>query len=526
MDTQRKGKEPVRIELPMPPIPSADVADEGTLRRFLDSVGIAYLAILQDLMEREYDWVLHQNEADLSPFEDRHRAFLADGRIARVVAEWGEKTTDPLLRRSLEILRRRGLAARAGNREIVEAAAKIRRRLSVFRPELDGVAVPPSVRMRSLREDRSREDREEAYRALEPLQRELAPDVRKLFVLRNAAAATLGHPDAASLLLSLADLPADRTVALVESVEERTREPWRRSLSRVAESAGAPSLEPWDVPYGIAKLEGPAARHFTKREAATHLDRTFTELGFDVEELPIRIRDAEIPYGGVCFPFYRPRESRILVSPTDGTVFLRVLFHEYGHAVHNILEKEEIAVLAGADHGAYSESMAEIFAGAVFETSFHTRMLEIPVAEAEQIREALLLERLWRLRHRAMQFSFELRAYAAMASDPEADLDSLALETERKFLQIEPQGTAWATWAPLTTHPVYWQNYILGAVVADQTWAHLRKTLGGDPVGNREAGRILTESFLSPGALTPWPERLSKVFGCDLNPEALVLPRG
>src|SRR5690606_4931137 len=82
----------------------------------------------------------------------------------------------------------------------------------------------------------------------------------------------------------------------------------------------------------------------------------------------------------------------------------------------------------------------------------------------------------------------------------------------------------WASKNHLATSPAYYQNYVLGELMASQVLRHIYERVVGHEsfVGNAEVGNFLIEKIFKPGARFHWNEMLRQATGEPLNPEHFV----
>jgi peptidyl-dipeptidase A len=103
---------------------------------------------------------------------------------------------------------------------------------------------------------------------------------------------------------------------------------------------------------------------------------------------------------------------------------------------------------------------------------------------------------------------------------------------ERFQLVRRPEGRRspdWASKVHFSTAPVYYQNYMLGEMMASQLRSHLRRVvLGGGPdvdaryVSSPEVGAFLVERLYREGRAYDWRETLRRATGGALSAAAFV----
>jgi peptidyl-dipeptidase A len=110
-------------------------------------------------------------------------------------------------------------------------------------------------------------------------------------------------------------------------------------------------------------------------------------------------------------------------------------------------------------------------------------------------------------------------------SDPEGDLDARWWELVSTFQDVTPpEGRSAPDWAAkihVAAAPVYYQNYLLGNLLAWQLEATAEAEFGA-LIGNADAGRFLVDKLFRPGSLLRWDALVEQATGRPLGPEAFA----
>jgi peptidyl-dipeptidase A len=108
-------------------------------------------------------------------------------------------------------------------------------------------------------------------------------------------------------------------------------------------------------------------------------------------------------------------------------------------------------------------------------------------------------------------------------SDPESDLDARWWELVERFQMVAPPperaAPDWAAKIHTAVAPVYYQNYLLGELLASQIQQTCEHETGG-LVGNREAGSLLAEKIFHRGSSRRWDAIIEDATGWPLSAEA------
>jgi hypothetical protein len=142
--------------------------------------------------------------------------------------------------------------------------------------------------------------------------------------------------------------------------------------------------------------------------------------------------------------------------------------------------------------------------------------------QVKEYRESWAKRLIYRLRLRIAQATFEYAAYRA----PEADVVALYREIFAEHMGVPyDRIPGWAVDPFWTSHPIYWQNYVIGEAVASQTLSILRRQFGR-LVDEPAVGAWLTQHYYGPGAALPWREKVRLATGALLSTTDLLADLG
>ena len=109
--------------------------------------------------------------------------------------------------------------------------------------------------------------------------------------------------------------------------------------------------------------------------------------------------------------------------------------------------------------------------------------------------------------------------------NPDQDLNTLWWKIVSEVQLVTPPENRnqpdWAAKIHFTLAPVYYQNYLLGELMAAQLLRHIETKISPD-VFTKEAGQMLIEEFFKPGSLYNWNEKIRRVTGEKLNPAYFI----
>jgi peptidyl-dipeptidase A len=467
------------------------------------------------------------------------RALAAAGGVA-----------DPLLARQLTLL----LNAYQGQQlessmiaRLVHLEKRLESRFNAFRAELDGRHVLDNDLRRVLVESHDSAARRSAWEAAKQIGTEVAPELLELVRLRNEAARSQGFDNYYTMHLTLDELDETELFDLLDELERGTRalfQGYKGGLdARLAVRFGVtPSeLRPWHCADPFFQ-EAPAAEldldhHFAGRPLEQLLERSFAAVGLDVRDLLARADLYERPgksQHAFCMCMDHGDDIRVLCNLRPTQYWMGTLLHEFGHAVYDRnLDRALPFLLREPAHILTTEASAMLFGRLPKDAAWLEHHAGVPADEARAVgaacarasRDQLLVQTRWMLVMCHME--------RALYRDPGQDLDSLWWDLVEHFQQVRrPEGRHspdWASKVHFSTAPVYYQNYMLGEMMASQLQAHLRRVvLGGGPdvdaryVSSPEVGAFLVEQLYRGGRLHDWRETLPRATGGTLSAAAFV----
>jgi hypothetical protein len=492
-------------------------------RRRLDDIEVR----LQDIQRRRlaalHDRLVHRPGGDPALFDGEEAAIVGDDDYATVVdsaaAEGpdagpagGVATAAMLEARRLDLHRRRRLEALVRtDPEGAELVRSLQGRILDFRPFLDGASASWVDVREALRTEPDAGRREALWFAAAPLAASLESDVQRLLGRRSDLARDLGFASFPELTLAAGEFSVLEYLSLGDELEVATREPYEALLDWIRGETGTSTIEPWDIDIHLARLEPPPEAHPAAAFAAG-LDALLARWGLARAGLPITIDESALPYGGLALPVSIPDDIRVLVQPRDGLLHLESWWHEMGHALHMAHVRVESPAFRW-EAPAWDEAMAFLLERAGATAALATAPTEAPrpfPVTAEQP-HGPTARAIVRLRQLLAMSLFEILAYER----PDGDLHGLYSEIHESYLGFprHPERL-WPARALLVTHPVYLPNYVLGRVAA----AQLEELCDDSP----RWGERLVRDIWGPGAASPWPERIERLTGRPLDPDAYL----
>jgi peptidyl-dipeptidase A len=479
-----------------------------------------------------------------------YRALFSDAEAARRVREWlgSDVVRDPLLRRQLQVLDYEftpNQLPRETIDDLVARTAGLERTFYGFRAEIGGERVSNNRIVDILEKETDSAVRRQAWSASKQIGAQVADPLRELVRRRNAAARSLGFPDAYVMDLQVQEISEARLFGLMDEFRALTDEPFRALRAEQDHEMAArfavaiDELGPWhwEDPFG---QEAPAARgmdldgYFAGHDAVTVAAGFFDGIGLPVDQVLERSdlyeREGKDQHA-FCQDIDRLGDVRILCNLRPNEKWMGTLLHELGHAVYDACVPGSLPwVLRQPAHILSTESVAMFFGRLTREAAWLREVMgaEVSAAEETAIRRQLRAGMLVSMRWMLVMVYFERELYR----DPDRpDLNAVWWRLVEQIQGIRhpaarPEGTEWASKIHLSLSPVYYHNYLLGELMASQVSAAIRRETGLPPdrsiAGEPRVGAFFRDCIFAPGATVDWNGLLVHATGKELSPRYFV----
>jgi oligoendopeptidase F len=510
---------------------SAPITDQKILAEFVKALdneihrrGVQYGECL-------WDTYLGRAKENLNVLEGRIAELLLDPDHLETVRQWREKVDDAMLDWILDLFERALLSAQVvSHPDVYRLKNEINAEVIRFRPEIDGKQLDRSDLRELMLLEPDRDLRRAGYHAVKPLHNAIVDRCVELLNVRNSRARDLGYDNFMTLGLPLSDIYRDEILQVFNELEPATHSRYYDFLDDARSREGYDRLEPWDVSYLIQKRASLPKSAFPKDRIVDWTLEMAESLGF--EDSPPRSRGeqkggrfgihfefGDIPFGGVCFGIDPPRDIRILMNPRDGLEYVKVMFHEFGHALQDRYVQEEYHIAKSDTGPPFGEGMAEFLEGIGEEKGWLASHTDLTPHQIDSYRQTRDIERIAWLRRLMAGAVFEFEAIA----NPIQDLNALSHELGKKYAVVseEPSNSWAASQSIMVSHPLYVYSYI----IADCLAAQLRSKLSGadgELFGNREVAPYLIEKCYRPGGLISWRDKVQNATGNDIRADELL----
>ena len=447
---------------------------------------------------------------------------------------------DPQLRRQAVLLRN-GHAPNQLSAETIERIVKLEKVVeslfNTFRADLDGERAGENQIREILEASDDLGLRERAWEASKQIGAQVAPHLLELVVARNDAAKELGYANYYSMALELDELDEDEVFETLDAILAGSQTAYERYKARLdaglAERFGLATSDlcPWHYADPFFQ-EAPAAnldldRWFAGRSLEEIATDYFDEVGFDVRPILARSdlyeRENKCQHA-FCADIDRKGDVRILCNLTSTEYWFATLLHEIGHGVYDHgIDPALPYFLRTAAHLITTEASAMLFGRLSRSGAWLARYAGMPASEAAAVEIELTRARVAQHIHVARWVPVMAYFERALYRDPTQDLNRLWWDLVERFQLVQrPEDRDQPDWAAkihFSTSPAYYQNYLLGEIVASQLQAHLLETTGSweSYVASPEVARFLNERLFSIGRTTDWRGAIEHATGRTLD---------
>jgi peptidyl-dipeptidase A len=403
-----------------------------------------------------------------------------------------------------------------------------------FRATVDGKSLSNNQIEKILDTEMDSEIRREVWEAHKQLGPLVAPSIRELAHLRNRAAQNMGYANFHRMSLELNEIDPDWLYQMLEDLAMQTQAPFERVKAELDQALSkrfqvpVAELRPWhysDLFFQRAPAIGDTdfEVYFKDQDLVALATETYDSLGMDVRDILTRsdLYERELKdQHAFCIHIDREGDIRTLNNLVPSERWMDTLLHELGHGVYDKYIPQSLPwLLRTIPHILSTEAMALLMGSQTLDTEWLVRIRGLDRAEAVALSAAAtkreILAQLIFARWVMVVVGFE----RAMYENPDQDLDTLWWDLVEKYqLLHRPEGRHmpdWATKNHIALAPAYYQNYLLGQMVAAQ-WQHTLRAKGG-LIGNPDAGAWFKDRVFGTGATLPWNDALAFATGEPLN---------
>ncbi|MFN8673274.1 MAG: M2 family metallopeptidase [Candidatus Sericytochromatia bacterium] len=426
--------------------------------------------------------------------------------------------------------------------KIIEVSTDINDKYNNFRGHVDGKKVSNNDILEVLENSTDNELRKKYWEASKEIGEEVAGEVIEVVKLRNQVAQKLGYKNHYEMSLKQEEIDYNYLFNTLDKLKELTDEPFRKAKNKLdnvlAKRFGitVEELRPWHYsdPFFQESVNGDGLNldHvFSTRDAVEMNIKFYDGIGLETRDMlaksDLYAREHKSQHA-FCTDLDKEGDVRILCNIIQNEKWVSTTLHELGHAVYDkYLPRELPFYLRSPAHTMSTEAIAMLMGRLTKNAEWLNKIANLEHSEIEthlpDIKEQYRLGMLIFVRWGLVMVNFERELY----NNPDQDLKTLWWDLVEKFQFVKrPENrhkSDWASKLHLALAPVYYQNYILGELIASQLEYFINNKVEGKTlVENKSAGDYLVKEYFSHGARYDWNELLEKSTGEKLNPEFFI----
>ena len=446
-------------------------------------------------------------------------------------------------KRQLQLL----LSAMEGNQLPEEVIADLSKRSSelnllfnTYEPVVDGKKYSANEIREILVNSDDQELRKKVWFASKEVGKVVEKGLLELVKKRNEAAQLLGFDNHHQMGFALQELDRDEVFSIFNELISQSDEAYRTMKKELDERLATKfgihpgDIRPWhyvdpffqEAPPSDSTNLDPFYKGMDIVQITTD---TFNSMGIEIDDLYAKSdlfpREKKNPTA-FCTDIDREGDVRVLCNLTEDAYWMETNLHEFGHAAYfKYVDASLPFGLRTVSHTLTTEAIAMLFGQMGKDPRWLKRFLQIDEATVNELTPELekyqQLQMLIGARWIITFVFFEKELY----ENPDQDLNALWWKTVNDVQLVTPPDSTdqpdWAAKIHFTLAPIYYQNYLLGELMAAQLLRHIETKISPE-FFTKETGEMLINQFFKPAALYDWNEKISRVTGEKLNPAHFV----
>jgi oligoendopeptidase F len=357
---------------------------------------------------------------------------------------------------------------------------------------------------------------------------------------RNEAARLLGYDNHHQMSFALQELDRDEVFSIFKDLVTQSDEAYRSMKQELDERLAAKfgiesaDIRPWHYVDPFFQ-EAPASdstnldSFYKGKDIVQITTDTFNSMGIKIDDLYAKSdlfpREKKNPTA-FCTDIDREGDVRVLCNLTESSYWMETNLHEFGHAAYfKYVDPSLPFGLRTVSHTLTTEAIAMLFGKMGKDPRWLKKFLQVDEETVNKLTPELQkyqqLQMLISARWIITFVLFEKELY----ENPDQDLNALWWKTVNEIQLVTPPDSTdnpdWAAKIHFTLAPVYYQNYLLGELMAAQLQRHIETKISPE-IFTKETGEMLLNQFFKPAALYEWNEKISKVTGEKLSPSYFV----
>ncbi len=427
---------------------------------------------------------------------------------------------------------------------LIKLQTEMENKFSTFRSEVNGKKLTDNEVEKTLKASTDSKELEATWKASKAIGPVVAEDVKKLVLMRNAAAKELGFKNYHQMMLKLDEQDPNEVEKLFNELDTLTRPAYTKLKKEIdvalAKKLGISTskLQPWHYQNRYFQ-EAPQIytvdldTYYKKVDIAELTKAYYDGLGMNSVDDAMKSSDLYEKKGkyqhACCDNIDRKKDIRVTCNITPSEHWMDTNLHEFGHAVYEeYLNQDMPWIYREPAHTFTTESIAMLFGRMASNPQWMHDMLNISKEEQNKIADisfkTLRMEQLVFSRWSQVMYRFEKSMY----ENPNQDLNALWWKLVEKYQLVKkPAGwnnPDWATKIHVALYPAYYHNYLMGALLASQLSNYVTKNIvksqdvrNQSYVGRVDVGQYFKEKVFYPGRKEHWNTMIKNATGEKLT---------
>ncbi|WP_144512863.1 M2 family metallopeptidase [Bacillus sp. FJAT-22090] len=407
---------------------------------------------------------------------------------------------------------------------------------NTFTPEVDGKKYSANEIRDVLLNSTDQELRKKVWFASKEVGKVVEKDLLELIRKRNDAARLLGYDNHYQMSFALQELDQQEVFSIFKDLINQTDNAYRSMKKELDERLAIKfGIQPSDIrPWHYVDpffQEAPTSdttnldSFYKGKDILQITTDTFQAMGIEVSDLykksDLFPRENKNPTA-FCIDMDREGDARVLCSLEEDSYWMDTNLHEFGHAAYfKYVDSELPFILRTNSHILTTEAIAMLFGKMGKDPRWLAQFLKMDEKMLQGLTPELAklqkLSMLIAVRWITTFVFFEKELY----ENPDQDLNSLWWNIVSEVQLVTPPDRVdqpdWAAKIHFTLAPVYYQNYLLGELMAAQLIRYIENSISPE-IFTKETGEMLVNQFFKPGALYNWNEKIRRITGEMLNP--------
>jgi len=407
---------------------------------------------------------------------------------------------------------------------------------NTFTPEADGKKYSANEIREVLINSTDQELRKKVWYASKEVGKVVEKDLLELVRKRNEAARLLGYDNHYQMNFALQELNQQEVFSVFRDLIDQSDNAYRSMKKELDERLAikfgiSPSdIRPWHYVDPFFQ-EAPTSDKtnldpfFSGKDILQITTDTFKSMGIEISDLyeksDLFPRDKKNPTA-FCTDMDRAGDVRVLCNLEDDSYWMETNLHEFGHAAYfKYVDPELPFILRTSSHTLTTEAIAMMFGKMGKDPRWLRQFLKMDEGMLQELTPELAklqqLSMLIAARWIITFVFFEKELY----ENPDQDLNSLWWKIVSEVQLVTPPDRVdqpdWAAKIHFTLAPVYYQNYLLGELMAAQLIRYIENSISPE-IFTKATGDMLLNQYFKPGALYNWNDKIRRITGEKLNP--------